>query len=403
MRIFVVPISTLIIAFLLLGPLRAQSEVIDLPDVVRADTGIVAIAVDSSDSVIAARGRRAFALHGGFHVVATEKASLTLRLEPLGPTSVELSLLSKQAGSQGHEETLVGNNLQHAVDLACDRVVERTLGTKGFFAGKLSFVAKQRGVPEIYTSDLLFSQVRPLTADRALVMGPSWSSDGTRLLFTSYYKSGFPDIYLLDLSAGMRKVIANFKGSNNGASFSPDGRRIAMTLSGSGNSELYVANQEGRNLRRLTRNRSLETSPSWSPDGQRLVYASDAPGRPQLYVLPAAGGTPRRLPTNVSRYCAEPDWNPVDAKQIAFTAAVSGGFQIALYDAEAGVAKVLTKAPGAAVEPTWLNDGRHLIFTQRLDGRTRLMLLDSRSGKVSALHTRALGDTSEATFVYGSS
>jgi TolB protein len=164
-----------------------------------------------------------------------------------------------------------------------------------------------------------------------------------------------------------------------------------------------VANQEGRNLRRLTRNRSLETSPSWSPDGQRLVYASDAPGRPQLYVLPAAGGTPRRLPTNVSRYCAEPDWNPVDAKQIAFTAAVSGGFQIALYDAEAGVAKVLTKAPGAAVEPTWLNDGRHLIFTQRLDGRTRLMLLDSRSGKVSALHTRALGDTSEATFVYGSS
>jgi TolB protein len=231
------------------------------------------------------------------------------------------------------------------------------------------------------------------------VTGPRWSPDGRQLLYTTYHNSGFPDIYKIDLSSGRRTPIATYKGTNSGAVFSPDGRRIAMALSGTGNSELHVADADGRNPRRLTNNKSLESSPSWSPDGGRLVYTSDAPGKPQLFEISSSGGPARRIPTNISSYCSEPVWNPVDDSLIAFTAAVSGGFQIALYDAKTRSSKILTQG-ASSVEPAWLGDGRHLVFTQRQGGRTRLMILDSETGKVSALHQPGFGDASSASFVY---
>lgn len=173
-----------------------------------------------------------------------------------------------------------------------------------------------------------------------------------------------------------------------------------MSLSSSGNAEIYVGDSAGKKPRRLTTNKSAETSPTWSPDGRRLAFTSDARGKPQIYEISANGGPMRRIPTNVSSYCAEPAWNPVKENLIAFTAAVSGGFQIALYDFKTRSSTILTTVSQSAVEPTWLNDGRHLVFTKRQNGRTRLMLLDTETKKVSALHVPDFGDASSASFVY---
>ena len=96
-----------------------------------------------------------------------------------------------------------------------------TLHKKGFFAGKLAFVAKQEGISEIYTSDLLFTRVRALTSERSLLTGPRWSPDGSRLLYTTYFKTGFPDIYMIDLGTGRKSPIATYKGTNTGAVFMP--------------------------------------------------------------------------------------------------------------------------------------------------------------------------------------
>jgi len=383
------------------APLSAQ--VVDIGRAERDGEGRMAVAVQSADPTLDKIARRAFSLHGAYTLTTEANASFQIRIEPAGNDSILLTIGSGQPYVEQLRRTVPGRDRQDAALRALDLAVEATghkLGLKGFFAGKLAFVGKQRGNPEIYTSDMLFSRVRPLTAERALVTGPSWSPDGTKLLYTSYHKTGFPDIYLIDLRSGKRVPVATFKGTNTGGKFSPDGRRIAMTLSGTGNSELYVSNAEGRNIRRLTTNRSLEASPSWSPDGKRLVYTSDAPGRPQLFEISANGGAGRRIPTDISGYCSEPAWNPRKAHQIAFTAAVGGGFQIALYDSKTRRSEILTSVTDAAVEPAWMNDGRHLVFTERKGGRTRLMLLDTLTKKISPLHNPNFGDASSASFVY---
>jgi TolB protein len=387
-----------LLSFCITAPLFSAGE-INLQALERDGEGRVAIFVESSDPAIKTLARRAFSLHGGYASAPAVSAAFQIQLERASDRSVLLTVGSGQPYVEQLRQTLPGRDLQDAVLRACDLVVEATLQSPGFFAGKLAFVAKKREISEIYTSDLLFNRVTPLTRDRALVTGPKWSPDGQSIVYTTYFKTGFPDVYRIDCETGRREPIATYRGTNTGASFSPDGRRLAMSLSGTGNSEIYVSDNRGKDLQRLTSNKSLETSPSWSPDGRRLVYTSDAPGKPQLYEISANGGPARRLPTNISSYCSEPVWNPVDDSLIAFTASVSGGFQIALYNAKTRSSKILTQG-GSSLEPVWMRDGRHLIFTRREGGHTGLMLLDSLTGQERALHKSGLGSLSSASFVY---
>ena len=390
----------LLIASFSLLTTAVSAQVIDIGDAVRQGEGRLAIAVDSTDAALAKLARRAFALHGGYTVTTAAKSAYTFQIERASGSSVTLTIGSGQPVQEQLRRVVPGRNLQNATLRACDLAVEATLHTKGFFAGKLAFIGKQRGVSEVYTSDLLFNRVRPLTADRALVTGPSWSLDGTKLLYTTYYKTGFPDIYMIDLLSGRKIPVATYKGTNSGGEYSPNGRSVAMSLSSAGNAEIFVAASIDSKPRRLTINKSLETSPTWSPDGRRLAFTSDARGKPQIYEMSANGGPMRRIPTNVSSYCSEPTWNPIKENLIAFTAAVSGGFQIALYDFKTRSSQILTTVSQSAVEPTWMNDGRHLVFTQRQNGRMRLMLLDTETKKVSSLHVPDFGDASSASFVY---
>jgi len=393
------PITYLFSLFLLLS-LDAASEFDVGPVYGQAGSGQISVALVGGNDPLAKLSQRAFGAHGAYAVTSPAKADFVIKIEGANGSSALLTISSGQPLREQFRQTVSGRDLQDAVLRACDLAVQKTSGLRGFFAGKLAFVGKQRGLTEIYTSDLFFNRVRPLTADRAHVTGPSWSPEGTKLLYTTYFQSGFPDIYMIDLAAGRKLPIATFKGTNAGGDFSPDGSRIAMAISGTGNSEIYVSSSLGKNMRRLTTNKSLETSPSWSPDGSRLVFTSDIRGKPQLYEISANGGPMRSIPTNVSSYCSEPVWNPVKANLIAFTAAVGGGFQIALYDASKRKSEVLTSVRDAAVEPAWMSDGRHLVFTQRQNGRQRLMLLDSESGKISPLHNPSFGDASSASFVY---
>ena len=114
--------------------------------------------------------------------------------------------------------------------------------------------------------------------------------------------------------------------------------------------------------------------------------------------MPAAGGSPRRLATNISGYCAEPDWSRGNANLIAFTVRSGRGFQIATHDLSGKTpTKVVSRAPMDAVEPSWLADGRHLVFTQRAANTSALYLLDTETGKSTRISPEGMGQTSQAS------
>lgn len=336
----------------------------------------------------------AFESHGAFRRVASA-GTFTVNFAAAGANQVTVTI--SRGGGTVHTQTVSGTSTRNALLRAADVAVTRMVGLRGFFAGKLAFVADRGGQQTIMTGDLYFGEVQSHPVQGKQIVGPRWSPDGGKIIFTSY-RTGFPDIYELDLRARTMNTLISLKGTNSGGRLSPDGTRLAMVLSGEGNPEIYVANAEGRQIRRLTRNQSVEASPAWSPDGSRLVFTSDAPGKPQLHVMSANGGAMTRLSTGFL-YSAEPDWSTADPQKIVFTVAQGRGFQLAVFDFRASGAKVVTKAPMDAVEPVWLADGRHVVCTFRSANARSLWIVDTESGKATRISPTSLGNAGNASYL----
>lgn len=392
--------SFIILAVLFQSILSAA--IIELPDLVRESNKVISVSFDCNDPEYDKIGKIAFKIHGAYRLVSPKESEFMVQMAVLKDGSVGLRVLSE--GTIVHESKKRLNDTYKSFLNLLDKAVEIS-GSQddlvGFYSGQFAFVGNRGDAPELYVSDLFFNQIQQITFDKALLIRPKWSSDGRSLLFTSYYKSGFPDLFEMNLVTGKRNTIAAFKGTNSGGVYSPIGDKVAMTLSNDGNSDLYSLDLNTRNLKRLAKTKALESSPSWSPDGKQIVFVSDSLGSPQLYIINSKGGTMNRIKTNISRYCTEPEWNPIDKNLIVYTASISGRFQIILHSLKTGESTQLTSVAGGALQASWMPDGRHIVFTERIKGSTRLVLLDSITKKISPLHSMSFGEASGASYTKG--
>lgn len=370
---------------ILCGPMLAQRRIGDI--VVDVDKNTIPVRVSANTAELQSLALQAFNTHGRYKLVASGFV-FDIRFSAVSPTQVRVDIAQGSAGAPALSQVAAGANAREALFRAADIAVERTngLGLRGYFSAKLAFISEATGKKEVHVSDLFLGGLRRLTNDRSQALTPRWSPDGTRLLYTSYFKNGFPDIYQHDLRTFERTSLVSLRGSNLSARYSPSGQQIAMVLSGEGSPEIYVSNAQGRQISRRTRSEQVKASPAWSPDGTRIVFAME-PG-PQLYLMSAAGGGVQRLPTGFT-YAAEPDWSRTNPNKIAFTIALGRPlrYQIAVYDFSQGRGTQVSDAPFDAIEPCWLADGRHLVYTARDRSSSVLCILDTETGKSTAIST----------------
>ena len=171
---------------------------------------------------------------------------------------------------------------------------------------------------EIYVMDADGENPQNLTNNRAGDWHPSWSPDGKRIIFMSYREGHFigdfeditSEIYVMDVDGGNQQRLTENRKNDEGPSWSPDGTRIVFSSDSKGdwvNYEIYVMDDDGGNLQRLTENRDDDGGGSWSPDGKRIVFSSDRDWTRQIYVMDADGGNQQNL-TNHPRSDFGPAW-----------------------------------------------------------------------------------------------
>jgi TolB protein len=118
---------------------------------------------------------------------------------------------------------------------------------------------------------------------------------------------------------------------------------------------------------------------------------------PQLYVMAAAGGSPQRVSFGTSSYCAEPDWSRANPDKVALTMRVGGNYQIGVLELSKRHGEQVSKAPFDGIEPSWLPDGRHLVYTARTASTSRICILDTETGKSTPISPTAFGPTLQAS------
>lgn len=354
----------------------------------------IPVRVSADNQQMNALALQAFRSHGRYRLQASAYA-YDIRFSTVGAKEVRVDVLKGQTGERLASEIVSGTSARNALLKAADVAVEKTngLGLKGFFASKLVFISNLTGHSEVYEGDLFFGEVKRITNDRADALMPRWSPDGSKVIYTSYMRR-FPDIYIMDLATNQRYTFESFKGLNMSARFSPDGGRVAMVLSGSGSPEIWVSDSQGHNLVRKTHSELTKASPCWSPDGSRIIYSQE-PG-PQLYLMSSAGGYAQRLSTGLSTYCSEPDWSKANPKKVAFTFRSGGRFQIGVYDFSKGTAEQASEASFDGVEPSWLPDGRHVVYTARSSRVSRICILDTETKRSTPVGPSSLGSTLQA-------
>ena len=131
----------------------------------------------------------------------------------------------------------------------------------------------------------------------------------------------------------------------------PDGRKIAYAEAGG----LYVSNPSTPN-RKIFQASSLLTSPSWAPDGKRIAFSSDRDGGRLLYVINEDGTGLQRItdrPLGDSlRADTQPNWSP-DGRTLAFTSNRTGHEEIYLVSVEDGTIRQLTRSQFQSLNPHW--------------------------------------------------
>ena len=207
--------------------------------------------------------------------------------------------------------------------------------------------------------DQNWARVRWEDVSASQLTSPRLSPTGTRAVFEHR-----GDIFTVPVGEGSWRNVTRSAGvADRSPVWSPDGTRIAWFNDASGEYQLVIADQHGRNQSTVEISEpSFYFEPQWSPDGSKLAFTDT---HYRVLVMDMATGDVQHVDTD--RYAhpertMNPVWSP-DSRFIAYAQRLDTQLRVIMaYDTEAGTRHQLTDGMADAITPVWDESGDYLYF-----------------------------------------
>ena len=194
------------------------------------------------------------------------------------------------------------------------------------------------------------------------------------------------DIWTAPVTGGQARRLTLHDGVERYPKFSPDGKYIAFTGEYDGNSDVYLMNNEGGDITRLTFHPAYDEVIGWHPvDNKILFRSSRATGTgistSRIYAISPEGGMPESfILIEAARGSLSPDGSKMafnkTARETRTWKRYQGGRaqEVYLYDFENNEERQLTHFKGTDRIPMWIDD--KIYFSSDRDGHLNLYSMD---------------------------
>lgn len=149
--------------------------------------------------------------------------------------------------------------------------------------------------------------------------------------------------------------------------FSPSTQEITYMEYGQGDPRVYLFNVETGQREIVGNFPGMSFSPRFSPDGQRVIMSLQQGGNSNLFVMDLRSKTTTRL-TDTPAIDTSPSYSP-DGSRISFESDRGGKPQIYVMSATGGPAQRISFGDGSYSTPVWSPRGDYIAFTKQGGGQ----------------------------------
>jgi len=178
--------------------------------------------------------------------------------------------------------------------------------------------------------------------------------------------SGSKEIYVADYDGANARRLTEHNSISIKPKLSPDGNKIAYVSYKDRYSFLYIFDRATGQSVPFSREVGLNSAPAWAPDGRELAITLSKDGNTEIYLRNADGSNPRRLTRNKDGDTS-PTFSP-DGSRIAFVSDRAGGAQIYVMNRDGSNQVRLSHQGGSSYDPAWSPDGRMIAYVVQRRG-----------------------------------